>query len=914
MAVTTVESAVPSTVRTDELNRLLRAVDAAAGGASRAVEVAGDPGAGKTLLLTAAAHRARTGGLTVLRGRCAEPERDVAFRPFIQALMSWHAQRGPGAPVPAEAAALIKALATGPAEAESADFTRRCHYYTELRRLIGACLVGAPGGMLLVLDDCHWADSCSAELIDMLVRWPVEGGLALLVAHRPRQAPVELRAALRHGVEQGTTDAVELPALSLEQSAELLCAPPTAPGVARLHEQSGGNPLYLTTLAAERTDHTQDIFTRGGFGARLLAETSHLDDLTRTVANAAAVLGDTFDVDSVAEVAGLDRDRACAVLGELRRRDLIRPASEPGRLTYRHPLLRRCLYATMDACWRAGAHRRALHRLSGIGASATELAPHIDRSGSATEASDLRVLASAARTALHQGRPTDAARWLSVALRVQRTTPCGPADEHVGPELWRSVVQSLAAAGDDEGVVVLAREILAGRSLAHRGGATERVPAVALLSAVLAALGRDEEAHALIAAELGSEPALDPGSVALLTVQQQVVKVLAGQVPVRADAEALVRRTAGADPMTAAGALALRGMCALLSGDTCAAESALYAASQALDALDNGSQADEQESVYLLVLSWSEALMGWYGPACGHGDRALTAVRERGDAHLLPPLLDTLAYVHYQAGDMADAVNTAQEGRAVARAAGRADHVGLSDAITAAAWAQLGRVSAVRPPRPVGGQPLTAPRTPLNALLLAESYLAAGDGAAALALLLPRREAWRVSEPVAVLAARGYELLAAAGVQSGVDADSIQEWADHAAEAAAAVALPEQHGHALLARGHALLARGLAEGAAQCYREALDLFGGASPSGARAKELARAADRTTGGRAEQTLAELTLREREVAELAGEGRKSREIAEALRVSPRTVDAHLTRIYSKLGVNSRAELARIVALSR
>ncbi|MFE3287983.1 helix-turn-helix transcriptional regulator, partial [Streptomyces sp. NPDC059233] len=65
--------------------------------------------------------------------------------------------------------------------------------------------------------------------------------------------------------------------------------------------------------------------------------------------------------------------------------------------------------------------------------------------------------------------------------------------------------------------------------------------------------------------------------------------------------------------------------------------------------------------------------------------------------------------------------------------------------------------------------------------------------------------------------------------------------------------------------------------------------------------------------AEGLLAELTLREKEVAALAGEGCKSKEIAMRLTVSHRTVEAHLTRIYSKLGVTSRAELARLVALA-
>jgi DNA-binding CsgD family transcriptional regulator len=57
---------------------------------------------------------------------------------------------------------------------------------------------------------------------------------------------------------------------------------------------------------------------------------------------------------------------------------------------------------------------------------------------------------------------------------------------------------------------------------------------------------------------------------------------------------------------------------------------------------------------------------------------------------------------------------------------------------------------------------------------------------------------------------------------------------------------------------------------------------------------------------------LTRRELEVARLVGAGRRTREVAEALRVSPRTIEVHLSRIYRKLEIGSRAELARLMAV--
>ncbi|MFE9860083.1 ATP-binding protein [Streptomyces sp. NPDC005780] len=911
MGITTITGPnTVTTVRTAELARLTELVRAARDGRPALVELTGDPGTGKTRLLTALAQEARAQGLAALHGRCSEAEAQVPFHPFVQALTAW---RGAGAEAGAGAtatAALVELLTDVPPGAERSVW--RSPYFAGVRRLLTAGPAASPGGTLLVLDDFHWADAGSARLVETLIRWPVDRGLLLVVAHRPRQAPVPLRAVFQEGGELGAVETVTLGTLPAHRCAEVLGVRADAPELPRLYAHSGGNPLYLTALAeaGSLTGDALDLWTSSSLGARLLAETELLAALPRRVVHAAAVLGSVFDIDAVAEVAETSRDEACRALSELRRRDLIRSTAETGVLAFRHALLRGCLYADADACWRSGAHRRARDRFERLGLPALVIAPHIERAGSGMRPADAEVLAVAARSCAQAGRSAEAAHWLASALRLGRRTGDGGGAGPVGTELWQQVVRALAAEGDAERIVALVADVLAGPDGRSPG---LRARAAAFLAAVLAALGHDEEAQALLAAELPAAQAASPGAGLLLRVSQQLGKVLAGQVPARTDVEVLVHGTDGADPVTAGGALGLAGLCAVLDGDMCAAEMSLDAAAQALDELDSGRPAGDQEAGHLLVLSWAEALMGWYGPAYGHAERALTAVRSRGDAHFLPPLLDTLGYVHYQSGRLADALGAVREGAAAARAMGRGDHVALSDAITAAAWAQLGRNSP--PPATAGpsGRSAPEPRTPLNALLLAEASLASGEAGAALALLLPEREAWRVSEPVAVFAARNYELLAAAAVQTEADADTLDAWAERAAAAASAVGLVEQSGHALLARGHALMGRALTVDAARCYGEAQRLFGDSSPAGARARELAQSAVRLTARRESSGLDELTLREREVAELAGEGLKTKDIAGRLRVSPRTVDVHLTHIYSKLGVNSRAALVRLMALA-
>ncbi|WP_329617514.1 ATP-binding protein [Streptomyces brevispora] len=909
MGITTTGPNTGVTVRAAELRRLTKLVRAAGDGRPTIVELTGDPGTGKTRLLTALAQEAREHGLAVLRGRCSEAEAQIPFHPLVHALTIWQsgaAQAGAGA---AATAALVEALTDVPPGAEQSVW--RSPFFAGVRRLLAAGPAAPTGGTLLVLDDFHWADPGSARLLETLIRWPVDRGLMVVVAHRPRQAPVALRAVLQQGGELGAVETLDLGALPAHRCAEILGLSADAPELPRLYAHSDGNPLYLTALAeaGSLTGDALGLRTSSSLGARLLAETALLAEVPRTVVHAAAVLGSVFDIDAVAEVAETSRDEACRALSELRRRDLVRSTARPGVLAFRHPLLRGCLYADADSCWRSGAHRRARDRFARLGFPALDIAPHIERAGSGVRQADGEVLAAAARTCVQAGRAAEAAHWLTSALRLWRRTGDGSGAGTAGTELWKQVVRALAAEGDAERIMALRADVLAGPD-----GRTPDVRArtVAFLAAVLAAIGHDEGAQALLAAELSPAQAASPGAGLLLRVQQQLDKVLAGQVPARTDVEVLVHRTEGAEPVTVGGALGLAGLCAVLDGDMCAAEMSLDAAAQALDELDAGRPAGDEEAGHLLVLSWAEALMGWYGPACGHAERALTAVRGRGDVHFLPPLLDTLGYVHYQSGRLADALGAVQEGRAAARAMGRGDHVALSDAITAAAWAQLGRTS----PRPVAvrsGRGAPEPRTPLNVLLLAEAALASGEAGTALALLLPEREAWRVSEPVAVFAARNYELLAAAAVQMEADPDSLDAWAERAAKAAASVGLVEQSGHALLARGHALMGRERTGEAIRCYEEARRLFGDASPAGARARELARSAIRLTDRREDSGLGELTLREREVAELAGEGLKTKDIAGRLRVSPRTVDVHLTHIYSKLGVNSRAALVRLMALA-
>ncbi|MCM3926342.1 tetratricopeptide repeat protein, partial [Frankia sp. AiPs1] len=385
----------------------------------------------------------------------------------------------------------------------------------------------------------------------------------------------------------------------------------------------------------------------------------------------------------------------------------------------------------------------------------------------------------------------------------------------VGPAVWRPVIGELAATHDGSRLRALGQEILNTPGAHGPGG---RAATAAHLAMVSASIGHHEHAAGLLSAELARSRDLTQHS--RLHLHLQLAWVLSGGVPRRPDVDALIELAPHADRLTRAGLLTLRALCATLATDRAPAEdTAVDTAAAALDDLAAaGSDGSGPECYYLLCLGWTEAMLGRYDAAQLRINRALRAAREHGETHLLPALLDSLAYVHLQSGRLGEAIEIAREASLLAQRAGRSDQATLARAVSTAAWAGLGRPPEFGRDLP-DGVAAEVPRMPLTLLLFAEAALAVGDGAGAGALFKADRQTWRVNEPTPVLAARMYEVLAAAAMITGQDP---QPWSTRASEAAARVGLPEQDGHALLARGHTL--RSGAQ-ALRCYTEAAVLLG-----------------------------------------------------------------------------------------
>jgi len=172
----------------DSLELLLARLDE---GGSSALELTGEPGIGKTRLLSELAARADARGHTVLSGRATELERDLPFSVFVDALDEYLQALDPrrlaalGEGVRVELATVFPSLETHADRQRVAMQEERYRTYRAVRQLLELLARRQP--VVLALDDVHWADPASVELLGALLRRPPSAPVLVVLAVRPRQ-------------------------------------------------------------------------------------------------------------------------------------------------------------------------------------------------------------------------------------------------------------------------------------------------------------------------------------------------------------------------------------------------------------------------------------------------------------------------------------------------------------------------------------------------------------------------------------------------------------------------------------------------------------------------------------------------------------------------------------------------------
>jgi DNA-binding CsgD family transcriptional regulator len=943
--------------RRAELAVLERALGEVERGGARALGLRGEPGIGKSRLLAELAEGARQRGLLVLEGRAAELERDLPFallaealEPLVEGGLS-QAVRGLERERLGELAAVLPVVGSL-TEVEAAPASGERHRLARaVRTLLERLAVERP--LALLLDDVHWADPASADVLALLLHRPPRGGVLLALAVRPGRAP-EAEGALAAAQRNGTAEVVELGPLSPEAAGELV---PGAGRAARerLYRESGGNPFYLQELArvghfdAEGADRAGLLGVPRAVQAALIGELAALSDAARRVLEGAAVAGDPFEPELAAVAADVDEEVALASLDELLDADLVRATEQPRRFRFRHPLVRRAVYEEAGGGWRLAAHARAAEALEARGASPAQRAHHVERAARPADLAAVELLVAAAEEAA-AAAPATAAGWYEAALRLL-PDEAEHAERRLG--LLGAQGQALAFAGRPVEARDVLRRVLA---LLPPEAAGERVK-VAEALADLEALWLDdrEEARRLLHAEREAVGDAAPGLAAALTFAMARERAACGD---HDGAEALAEqaradaRAAGDRVLEAAVAVTVADAahCRLRSDDPAALEAVnrkIGGAGALVDALP-----DEQLAERLQMLVWLFTARYFTGslPAAREAvERGLVVARRAGQGLLAPAFRACVGMCDWEMGRPDTAEEAQEEALENALVSGNT-HLAFWASVVLG-WIALGRgrVEAALAHGQAAWDHVGVVPYSQAGYNLADARLAAADPHGAAAALeafgwvnpglwtLDRLRATDVA--VRVLLALGRVEQAAdlarrapaegGGRRTGVFGAVIAHahasvlLAQDAAAEAAGVALagaaegdnglaPLWAGRCRTLAGEALAACGRGEEARAELRRAAAELEACTAWGYRdaaLRVLRRLGDRprpaASTGRAtgHDRLAPLSPREREVALLVGQGHTNAQIAAQLQLSERTVEKHVSSLLAKLELSSR-----------
>ncbi|MFC0042253.1 helix-turn-helix transcriptional regulator [Actinomadura rayongensis] len=891
--------------RTADLD-LLRAFLSGAAADGRALVLSGEAGVGKTALLDRAAALADAAGATVLRASGVEFETDLGFAGLNQLLLPLAGLRG-GLPA-AHRDALNVALGL-----DAGDPPERLLVLTAALRLLRDA--AATGPLLVVVDDVQWLDRPSAAALGFVARRLVGARVGVLAAARTEAGGFFDASGLpRH----------EVAPLDEPSAAGLLRArfPRLSSGARRrVLGAARGNPLALLELPAALDDRPGAppgvLPLTGRLQAVFAARLADLGPATRALLLLAALDGggDPGVLQRAAGAADL------ADLGPAERARLVRVDGD-GRLRFRHPLIGSALVAAATLAERRAAHGRLAAALAG---DPERRARHAAEAAAGPDEGIAGRLERAALPALRRGDAGGAVAALvraaelspGVGDRARRLTSAAYVGANLGgrlreaagllsdarradPAVAASLRATVAAAFlllNGDGEIQLAHRLLAGaiETSAHDradlfealhmlllvcvyGGRPELWPAFedALKTAPRPLPPALELCGALFADPVAATPAslrrLDAAIAGLReqTDPEHIIRVgLAGVFIDRVSAcrDALARVVdlgrAGSAPTPSINALVALALEAFHDGR--------WERSRAL--ADEALGVCEEHGYHLLA--WSARYQLALLAAVRGDDAAATALTERIRAWTAPRRI--LSADHYCAHVHALA------------ALGRGD---VEDAYRHAA--------SVAPP---GRLPARTPQALWVCFDLVEAAVRTGRDAAA--------RAHAAALDAAGVAALSPRLALLAGGASAMTApeDAFGALFERVLAGPGAERWPFDHARVRLAYGERLRRAAAARPrpARDQLAEALDVFErlGARPWADRARRELGASGRA------RAVGGLTAREEEVAALAAAGLTNRQIGEKLFLSPRTVGAHLYRIFPKLGVATRAALRDALA---
>jgi DNA-binding SARP family transcriptional activator/tetratricopeptide (TPR) repeat protein len=349
-------AAQPMVGRAEAMSVLTDASERVRSGTGRCVVVVGEPGIGKTRLVTELAASAAADGMRVLWGRSHEADVSPAYWPWVPIVRAL-ADNAP----PPEVAALLAPTAVEPAlDAGSAALRT----YDAVTRLLAAAAAERP--LLVVLEDVHWADASSLRLLTYAAEALGGHRVLLLATVRPTVDASEALETARAALGRLSAVRVQLGGLGDEDVRRLIAAvderADDAEIAAVVSQRTDGNPFFVIELArllaAEgRLDarSAREIAVPDGVRDVLRLRLRRLPDDVRRLLCQAAVIGRRFDLDLVAEVAEDDPDDALDRLDRAVDAFVVDELS-PGRYRFSHALVQEALQGSMSLSRRGRVH------------------------------------------------------------------------------------------------------------------------------------------------------------------------------------------------------------------------------------------------------------------------------------------------------------------------------------------------------------------------------------------------------------------------------------------------------------------------------------------------------------------------------------------------------------------------------
>jgi DNA-binding CsgD family transcriptional regulator len=883
------------------------------------IVVRGEPGIGKTALWHDALRRLDDSSRTLLVSRPTEAESQLPHAALIDLLADAVGdEQLARLPSPQRVAVEIALLRRGVDDAGASELA----VSAGVLHLLADLADRRP--LVVALDDAQWVDGASARTLSFVLRRL--GGRDVTVLSTVR-SPGRSSVGHDHG---GESIEIVLDGLDVEGLDELVRAHLDRrlllPGLIRLGRLSGGNPLAALELARAAEASDLDLATTAAIpselGDLLRRRLDPLSDEARwlLVLAAAAAVADLEVL--AAAVPALDLD---PLLREAAAADILDLADDVPR--FRHPLLVEVITASATP-----GERRAAHAALALAVDdEVERARHVAASAHGEDESAARVVERGAREARLRAAPAAAAELFEEAVRL---TPVGPTT----PLAQRTIAATEAwvAAGSPQRAVVIAKGVVAvlprsatrGRVLAALADALSLVdgePSLPVLEQAAAEVDGDDAAAAFVLRRLGWA--------------RHIAGDLRGGLRAVTDGLAAAERHHGPEQLAAS--LAAMARLSFLAGDA----RAMASLQRARAVLPPGAASDARRE-----LAHDRAVLGVWADEPDAGDLIAAervAAQARGDAGAAQYWAWYEQVVELRTGRW-----SSLRGRVLAR-----EREGLRLGIDgqtcpdlwllAAVEAHLGRVEDARRHAEAGIEAAYAQQMPVFAhwcdAVLGFLEVSAGDheraadrlwalhgrcqeagirapghlrhladGVEALIAVGRRAQAQQLADHLHELGRRtGHPWGRAAGLrcralvrEAAGDRDTAIGDLRRAVELHEPLGQPFELARTLLALGSALRRARQKAAAREAFERAAVIFG-ALPAPMWCERTSDELSRIGGPAGSRW--ELSPTELRVAELVASGRTNREVAAALVVSPKTVEWNLSKVYRKLGVRSRSELA-------